>query len=161
LDAAQGANVAGRANDNEDEVAECPYLGETITGESFEDVPTIDVSKAQTLTFIREVLVKYLRDEVPTASVTVDDGLNEGDIGSTIRTRADDLLSQFFCNDEQVCKCRDWNPETAKQVELWNSWSETAQNVCMTILSRKSCPLFRSQRRKRVVNPVSHVKSES
>jgi hypothetical protein len=119
LDAAQSVTGAERANDNEDEVAECPYLGDTITDESLEDVPTIDVPKGQTLTFIREALVKYLLDKVPTSSIIVDDRLDQGDIGSTIRTRVDDLLSQFFCNDEQVCKCRDWNPEIATQVALW------------------------------------------
>jgi hypothetical protein len=120
LDAAQSVTGAGRANDNEDEVAECPYLGDTITDESLEDVPTIDVPKGQTLTFIREVLVKDLLDEVPTSRIIVDDMLDQGDIESTIRTRVDGVLSQFFCNDEQACKCRDWNPETAKQVELWS-----------------------------------------
>jgi hypothetical protein len=120
LDATQSVTGAGRANDNEDEVAECPYLGDTITDESLEDVPIIDVLKRHTLIFIREVLVKYLDDEVPKSSIIVDDRLDQGDIGSTIRTRVDDVLSQFFCNDEQACKCRDWNPETAKQVELEN-----------------------------------------
>jgi hypothetical protein len=42
------------ANDNEVEVAECPYLGDTVTDESLEDVPTIDVPKGQTLTFVRD-----------------------------------------------------------------------------------------------------------
>jgi hypothetical protein len=120
LDAAQGVTRPERANDNDDEVAECTCLGDTITDESLEDVPTIEVPEGQILTFIREVLVKHLLDEVPTSSVTVDDELNQGDIVSTIRTRVDEILSQFFCNDEQVCKCRDWNPEIAKQVELWN-----------------------------------------
>jgi hypothetical protein len=93
LDAAQSVTVAGRANDNEDEVAECPYLGDTITDESLEDVPTIDVPKRQTLTFIREVLVKYLLDEVPTSTIVVDDRIDQADIGSTIRTRFCDVLS--------------------------------------------------------------------
>jgi hypothetical protein len=93
LDIAQSATGAGRTNDNEDEVAECPYLGDTITDESLEDVPTIDVPKGQTLTFNREVLVKCLLDEVPMSSMVVDHRLDQGDIGSTIRTRVDDVLS--------------------------------------------------------------------
>jgi hypothetical protein len=151
LDAAQSAAGAGRTNDNEDEGVDCPYLGNTITDESVEDVPTIDVPKGRILTFIREVLVKYLLDEVPTSSVTVDNGLDQGDIRSIIRTRFDDLLSQFFGNDEQVCKCRDWNPWTANKLNCGISCPETVRNLCITILLRELSPLFRSQRRKRVV----------
>jgi hypothetical protein len=72
-------------------VAECPYLGGTITDESLEGIPTIDVLKGQTLTFIREVLVKYLLDEMRRSSVTADDGLDQGDIASIIQTRLMDF----------------------------------------------------------------------
>jgi hypothetical protein len=142
LDAAQSVPGARSANDNEDEVAECPYLGDTITDDPLEDVPRIDVPTGQTLTFIREILVKYLLDEVPTSSLTVDDGLNQGDIRSTIRNRVDDLLSQFFCNDEQVSKCRDWNPETAKQVELWNFLARNSPEHMYDDIVKKIVPII-------------------
>jgi hypothetical protein len=76
------------------------------------------------------------------SSVTVDDGLDEGDIGSVIQTRVDDLLSQFFCNDEPVCTCRDWNPETAKQVELSNFLARNSPERMYDDLVEKSISII-------------------
>jgi hypothetical protein len=51
---------AEMVDDNEHGVRECAYLGGTITDGPLEEVPRIDVPKGAILTFLPEILVKYM-----------------------------------------------------------------------------------------------------
>jgi hypothetical protein len=53
------------AHNNEDEGQECAYLRDIITDESLEEAARMYAPRGPILTFLREILVKYLREELP------------------------------------------------------------------------------------------------
>jgi hypothetical protein len=70
---------------NEDEARECASLGDTITDRSLEEALRIGVPKGAILTFIREILVKYVREEMPASAATPNDMPAENNIENSIR----------------------------------------------------------------------------
>jgi hypothetical protein len=72
------------ADNNEDEGQECAYFGGTITNESLEEAATIYAPRGPILTFLREIVVKYLREEMPASDATADEILTEDEIANSI-----------------------------------------------------------------------------
>jgi hypothetical protein len=163
------ASVGEMADENEDEGRYCAYLCDTITDGSLdglealdglegleglaalEEAPRIDIPKGLILTFLMEILVKYVCDEIPASDATANDMFAENNIGNYIRNRIDSLGSEFFCSDEYVCKCRDAEPEIDGQMEIWNFLIRNIPKRFWTTSSRKSSQSFGTRPR----NPVA------
>jgi hypothetical protein len=47
------------------EIEDCPYTGDAITFESLDDAPTFAIPKGKPLTFINEMLLQLLLEELP------------------------------------------------------------------------------------------------
>jgi hypothetical protein len=159
------------ADDTEDEAQECANFGVTITDGYSEEGPRIDVLKGTILTFLREILVKYVREEMPASDATANDMHAENDIENSIRNRVDSLRSQFFCSGEYVCKCRDTEREIDRQIEIWNFLARNTpkrlyDDIIEKIISIISIPVSeasyerRFSRRKRFMGH-SRVRSNS
>jgi hypothetical protein len=108
------------AEENEDQMAECIYTGDTIGHESLKGVLTIPVPKGKTLTFVTEMLVKFLLEEIPESDPIAGEISDEEEIERSIRTRIESLVSLFFCSDDHGYKCRDTSARIHDQITLWN-----------------------------------------
>jgi hypothetical protein len=65
LDATLRVTASGgeMADDNENEARQRGYLGDTITDGCLYEAPKIGITKGVILTFLREILVKYVWEE--------------------------------------------------------------------------------------------------
>jgi hypothetical protein len=165
------ANTRENAEECEEDAGEHPYLGDEINDESLEEASAIDVPKGETLTFVCEILVKYLREETPAPEVIDESLIDERGIESLIRSRVNDVLMHFFCSDEYTCKCRDTAPAIDKQIELWNflarnSSQRVYDDIIAKIISIISIPASeasceRSFSRQKRIMGHSRVRSNS
>jgi hypothetical protein len=121
LDAMATETSAERTPDiKEDHLADCAYAGDSITEDALETISRFQVRKGETLTFIRELLVRFLCEDSPSHEPVGDDTSDSNDIENSIRSQVDNLITLFFCGDEYVSKSQETQAGIEKQVELWN-----------------------------------------
>jgi hypothetical protein len=111
---------------DESDLADYEYTDDSITEESLRSVPRIQVRRGQTLTFIHELLVRFLREDLPPSQLAGDETSELIDIDSSIRFCVEELIRLFFCSDEYVSRCQDRQAAINKQIELWNFLSRNA-----------------------------------
>jgi hypothetical protein len=107
-------------DDDEGEQGDCPYSCDTLTADFVDDAIPIYVPKGQILTFVSEMRVQFLREEISVPELTAEEIVGDHAIEESIRSKVDGLVRKFFCNDEYTCKCRETDASTEKQIELWN-----------------------------------------
>jgi hypothetical protein len=101
-------------------LADYEYSGDGITEDSLENVPRRQERAKQTLTFIRELLVQLLLEDLPQGEATSDDTRHPSEVEDSIRSLADNLITLFFCSDEYVSKSQETQAGIDKQIGLWN-----------------------------------------
>jgi hypothetical protein len=122
------AEVAPRSipDVNDGDLPDCRYTGDSVTENSFENIPRLPVTSEKKLTFIQEVLVQFLLEQLPPGR-SMGDGTDDPiQTEESIRSRVMSLISLFFCSDEYGSRCQDTQAGIDKQIELWNFLSRNA-----------------------------------
>jgi hypothetical protein len=93
------------------------YTGDSITEESLRNIPRLQVTREETLSFIQELLVGFLLADLPSSQLVGDETSESNYIASSIRSCVEGLIRLLFCSDEYASKCQD----TQAIISIWQA----------------------------------------
>jgi hypothetical protein len=111
------------------------YTGDSITQESLRSIPRLQVTRGETLSFIQELLVGFLLEDLPSSQLVGDETSESNDLASSIRSCVEGLIRLFFCGDEYASKCQDTQAGIDKIISIMSI--PASEGSCERSLSRQ------------------------
>jgi hypothetical protein len=111
---------------DEGEIADSEFAGDSITEESLGSVPRLQVRRGETLTFIQELLIRFLHEDLSPSQPGGKETSERKDMERSIRGCVETLISLFFSGDQYPARYQDTPAGIDKQIELWNFVSRNA-----------------------------------
>jgi hypothetical protein len=111
---------------DEGEIADYEFTGDRITEESLGSIPRLQVRRGETLTFIQELLIRFLLEDLPPSQPGGKETSERKDMERSIRGCVETLILLFFCGDQYPARCQDTPAWIDKQIGPWNFVSRNA-----------------------------------
>jgi hypothetical protein len=116
-------------DDTENDLVDYQYACDSITEDLLENVPKLQGTTKQMLTFIRRLFVQFLLEDLLQAEAVTDKTRHQSEIGDFIRSRVEIVISLFFATMNMCLSRKKRRPGSTGRTVCGIIWQGTLQNV--------------------------------